>query len=76
MTGIEGKLDKIKIESEEAILSRKPWVCLSCDKEKQETDRVKREMSKKKLAENRGGLFSKDKSEKLIKLIPSPEEKF
>ena len=31
-------------------------------------------MSKKKLSENRGGLFTKDKekSDRLIKLIPSP----
>jgi hypothetical protein len=59
MSGIESKLDKIKVESEEAILSRKPWVCLSCDKEKQENDKAKRDISKKKLSDNRGGLFSK-----------------
>lgn len=59
MSGIQNKIDKIKIESEEAILSRKPWVCLSCDKQKQQADKMKKEMSKKKLAQNRGGLFNK-----------------
>ena len=32
MAGLEGRVDKIKVESEEAVLSRKPWVCLSCDR--------------------------------------------
>lgn len=73
MVGLEGRVDKIKVESEEAVLSRKPWVCLSCDrneKDKQYQERVKREASRKKLQDAKA-LFSKDKSEKLIKLIPS-----
>lgn len=73
MAGLEGRVDKIKVESEEAVLSRKPWVCLSCDrneKDKQDQERVKREASRKKLQDAKA-LFSKDKSEKLIKLIPS-----
>ena len=78
MTGLEGRVDKIKVESEEAVLSRKPWVCLSCDrneKDKQDQDRIRKQASRKKLQEAKA-LFSKDKSQKLIKLIPGGEEKF
>lgn len=73
MAGLEGRVDKIKVESEEAVLSRKPWVCLSCDrneKDKQQQDKLRKDASRKKLQEAKA-LFSKDKSEKLIKLIPS-----
>lgn len=45
LSGIEGKLEKIKIDSEEAILARKPWFCLSCDKnekEKQEGEKLRK----------------------------------
>ena len=30
---LESKMEKIKGESEEAMIVRKPWVCLSCDKQ-------------------------------------------
>ena len=75
MSGLEGKVDKIKIESEEAMLTRKPWVCLSCDKnekDKQEQDKLKRDQSRKKIQEAKN-LFTKEKSDKLIKLIPGGE---
>ena len=58
-------MEKIKVESEEAIVSRKPWVCLSCDrneKERQESERLRKDASRKKLVENRGGLFTNQKS--------------
>lgn len=86
VAALEARLERMKVESEEAILSRKPWVCLSCDKneKEKESERLRKDVSKKKLAENRGGLFtenkggqfSKDKSDKLIKLLPTTEEKF
>ena len=64
VVGLEGRVDRIKVESEEAVLSRKPWVCLSCDrneKDKQEQDKLKKDASRKKLQEAKA-LFSKDKS--------------
>jgi hypothetical protein len=30
---MDGKIDRVKGETEEAMISRKPWVCLSCDKQ-------------------------------------------
>lgn len=54
-------------------------MCLSCDrneKERQESERLKKDASRKKLVENRGGLFTNQKSEKMVKLIPAGEEKF
>lgn len=36
LSGLEGKVEKMKVESEEALLARKPWVCLSCDKNEKE----------------------------------------
>ena len=74
MSGLEGKVDKIKVDSEEAILSRKPWVCLSCDKnekEKHDHDKLKKDASKKRLQEAKALFSNKEKSDKLIKLIPS-----
>lgn len=35
-SSLELRIDKLKVESEEAILTRKPWVCLSCDKNERE----------------------------------------
>ena len=78
MSGLEGKVEKIKVESEEAILSRKPWVCLSCDKnqkEKTDQEKLKKDGSKRRLQDAKA-LFTKEKSDKLIKLVPNGEEKF
>lgn len=30
---MENRIDKVKGETEEAMIARKPWVCLSCDKQ-------------------------------------------
>lgn len=30
---LENKMEKLKGESDEAMIIRKPWVCLSCDKQ-------------------------------------------
>lgn len=33
---LEAKVEKVKAENEDAIISRKPWVCLSCDHQEKE----------------------------------------
>lgn len=30
---MENRIDKVKGETEEAMIARKPWVCLSCEKQ-------------------------------------------
>lgn len=41
-------MSKLKLDNEEAMVSRKPWVCLSCDKQEKEKEQQKKD-SKKRL---------------------------
>ena len=52
IVGLEFKIDKIKFEAEEAVVSRKPWVCLSCDKQDKDT---KKESKHKKIDSSKFG---------------------
>ena len=76
LTGLQSKLNKLRFESEEAMISRKPWVCLSCDKNQKERqeDKGRKQSVKKKVSDNKG-LFVKQglKSEKMMKVIASSQ---
>lgn len=78
---LQQKIDKMKNSNDEAILSTKPWVCLSCDKEKfksKEKDLLEKQKisSRKKISIDTGkagGFLTNRTSEKNMKLNVSPQ---
>ena len=38
----------MKVETEETMLARKPWVCMSCDRQEKDKEQQKKELKLKK----------------------------